>query len=179
MNYKILSLVFCVCSLQISPLKCTPAVTTLSPVKGNSINGDEYEEIENHTLAPGAPEIEVKALQFLKDVNNKSFYAYRDFAIASWNYETDVTNKTEETKVFVSDVKSPYILLRKSLKNFFSFQAKAEASNYQFEADIQKEVEEKFPDWLKYKDPVLKRMFSNFAVQGPGNMSQEHIEQVL
>ncbi|CAL8127099.1 unnamed protein product [Orchesella dallaii] len=111
-------------------------------------------EVENYTLRPGASPIEIEALNFIKSVNKECSKAYNNLAVTSWNYETNITDETEAAK------------------------AKAEADNYKFEADIQKQVEKKFPNWEDFEDDELKRMFANFAIQGPGNMSTDHIEKM-
>ncbi|ODM99777.1 Angiotensin-converting enzyme [Orchesella cincta] len=111
-------------------------------------------EIESYTLAPDASPIEIEALNFIKEVNKKSSKAYNNLAVISWNYETNITDETEAAK------------------------ATAEANNYKFEADIQKQVQQRFPNWEDFKDDELKRMFANFAIQGPGNMSTEHISKM-
>lgn len=81
-------------SILSSPLSTTPASPT------TSINIDaEVDDVEHHTLSPGAPAIEVEALNFVKGVNKKSFKAYNDFAVASWNYETNITDESEAAKV--------------------------------------------------------------------------------
>jgi len=48
--------------------------------------------------------------------------------------------------------------------------------NYQ--ATVQKEIMERFPDWKNLTDPQLRREFQFLAIRGPGNMSSDLIEEV-
>lgn len=100
MAFKIFCLVCSVTLLQIYSIRCSP-LTTTTPVTTTINISDELEEVENHTLVPGSPEIEVEALKFLKEVNKKSYKAYNDLAVASWNYETNITDETESTRVYI------------------------------------------------------------------------------
>lgn len=80
---------------EVTLIQCSPVATTLP----TTINLEEYEDVDTHTLASGSPEIEIEALKFIKDVNKKSYAAYNNLAVASWNYETNITDETEAARV--------------------------------------------------------------------------------
>ncbi len=98
MASKIFTVVCFFALLQNYLIRCSP-LTTTTPVTTTINISDELQEVENHTLAPGSPEIEVEALKFLKEVNKKSYKAYNNLAVASWNYETNITDETESARV--------------------------------------------------------------------------------
>ena len=48
-----------------------------------------------------------------------------------------------------------------------------------FQASVQKEILEKFPDWPSFKNETIRRQFYYLSIRGPATMDPEHVKEVM
>ena len=58
-------------------------------------------------------------------------------------------------------------------------QIKATTEFLNYQATVQKEIMDRFPNWNNLNNSQVRREFQFLAIRGPGNMEQSEIEEVI
>lgn len=64
------------------------------------------------------------------------------------------------------------------MKIFEMFQTKADTEYLNFQAEIQKEILERFPNWREFRDESIKREFQFLSIRGPATMPPADVAAV-
>ena len=132
---------------------------------------------------------EAGAIAFLQELDSRYSEACNAQITARWDYITNVTDETEQISVskFIV-IFNNYNLPNKILFIDFSYfiiisiicnlQIEAQNKFLEFQAEVQRDILQQFPEWDSFTDETVKRELKFLAIQGPANMSSANVAKV-